>query len=251
MRQMNVTAEELLGELRKIAQPEKAKLLAAYFKTQPGEYAEGDQFLGVMVPSQRTIAKQFKEMSLQEIALGLASPWHEMRLTSLFVLTHQFKAAMAEDAKSDGAGELLRFYLANLRFVNNWDLVDCSAPKILGAYVLLHRSQRKLLHRLSVSESLWEQRVAIVATMPLVKHGEFDDLLEISRRMLKSGHDLIHKATGWLLREMGKVDPRVLTGFLDQFASEMPRTMLRYAIERFPESVRKGYLGAPRDLPRR
>lgn len=233
------TAAQLLVALRGKSRPDKAAFLPGFFQVRPGGYGEGDRFLGVVVPDQRQIARRFADLSEQEISRALKSPWHEVRLTALFVLVRRFGKARDEDR-----ARLARFYLDQLERVNNWDLVDSSAPQILGAWLLDRPGERKILHRLSRSNSLWEQRVAIVATMPLVKAGQCDDLLAIAARMLTHGHDLIHKAAGWLLREMGHSSPAVLRAFLDQHAGVMPRTMLRYALEKFEEPERRRYMQA-------
>ncbi len=234
------TAAGLLAALKAKARPDKAAFLPGYFQTHPGGYGEGDRFLGVVVPDQRQIARQFSSMSEAELARALKSSWHEVRLTALIVLVRQF-----ERAPGDDRGQLVRFYLSQLNRVNNWDLVDSSAPQILGAWLLDHPGERKILGRLSRSKSLWEQRIAVVATMPQVKAGEFGELLELARLNFAHSHDLIHKATGWLLREMGKVSNPALLAFLDRYAGTMPRTMLRYAIEKLPPGQRQSFLSCP------
>jgi 3-methyladenine DNA glycosylase AlkD len=231
------TAAGLLAALRKKVRPDKTAFLPGFFQAHPGGYGEGDRFLGVVVPDQRRIARQFSELSETELARALKSPWHEVRLTALFVLVRQF-----ERARGDERLRLVRFYLARLSQVNNWDLTDSSAPQILGAWLLDHPLERKILFHLARSKVLWEQRIAIVATMPLVKAGQFDELLEIAHKLSTHKHDLIHKATGWLLREMGMVRTTALLAFLDQHARTMPRTMLRYAIEKLPPDRRQYYL---------
>jgi 3-methyladenine DNA glycosylase AlkD len=224
--------------LRQEIDPEKAAFLPKFFQAYPGGYGEGDRFLGVIVPRQRAAARAFRQMPLAEVDRTLNSPWHEMRLTGLFILAGQYAKANDEPLRR----ELVQFYLDRLDRVNNWDLVDSSAPHILGAHLVERRSERKIFGELGRSRDLWRQRIAIVANMPLVKAGEFDELLPLCRAMLDHPHDLIHKATGWLLREMGKVSPAALRGFLGQHVPTMPRTMLRYAIEKLPESERKQWL---------
>ena len=226
-----------MKELRALIRPDKAAFLPRYFQTGPGEYAEGDQFLGVVVPDQRKTVRQFREMPLDQIQAGLNSPWHEMRLSCLFILQHQF--SKADPKKQD---ELVAFYLDNLDHVNNWDLVDSSAPQILGVWLLDRPAKRSVLFRLQKSKDLWRQRVSVVATMPLVKNGEHDELLKLATLMLNHPHDLIHKATGWLLREMGMNNEQVLFGFLNKYATKMPRTMLRYSIEKLTAPQRTKYM---------
>ncbi len=228
----------LLAELKKHVRADKAAFFPKFFQDFPGGYGEGDRFLGIVVPDIRRVAGAFRNLPLEEIRRALHSPWHEMRLTALVVLSAQFERAKDAVTKKS----LVGFYLQNLDGVNNWDLVDDSSRKILGNWLCENPSQRKILHRLARSKNLWEQRIAVVANYPLLKQHEFDDLLAISERMLQHPHDLIHKATGWMLREAGKVELPVLRLFLDKYAGQMPRTMLRYAIEKLPVSTRKSYM---------
>ncbi|MEI6650664.1 MAG: DNA alkylation repair protein [Candidatus Moraniibacteriota bacterium] len=234
-----MTASKIIKRLRSIGTPEKAKALSGFFKTGKGQYGEGDIFLGVMVPRQREIAKEFRDLSFVEIEKLLASPYHEARLTGLLILTYEFEKA------DDGKRKEIYDFLLDHRFaMNNWDLVDVIAPKIVGEYLLSHRSERKILRTFSKSDNLWERRIAIVSTFAFIREGEFEDTLAICETVLDDKHDLIHKATGWMLREVGKRDEKTLRTFLDRHASRMPRTMLRYAIERLPERERKRYLRA-------
>lgn len=239
-RQFRPTAAAMLQELKAVSQPGKAAFYPNFFRAFPGGYGEGDRFLGVVVPDQRVVARKFREMDRAELERGLQSPWHEMRLTSLFVLVGHYAAAK----KSGDPEPWVRFYLDRTSAVNNWDLVDSSAGQILGDWLVSRPAQRKILHRLSRSGNLWEQRISVVATMPLVKAGDFADLLEVSERLLTHPHDLIHKAVGWLLREMGKQDLEPLLGFLDQHAGRMPRTMLRYSLEKLAPAKRQQYMNA-------
>ncbi len=225
-------ASDLQKALRKEANPERAKLSARYFKTGKGEYGEGDVFLGLTVPQQRAIARGFYDMSLADIAMLLKSPVHEDRFTALVILVEQSKRSSENDK-----AKIARFYLKNARRINNWDLVDTSAPQILGPVVT-----RAMLVRLASSRNLWERRIAILATFYGIARGEFTDALAIAEWLLKDPHDLIHKAVGWMLREIGKRDRVVLERFLAEHASGMPRTMLRYAIERFTPAERKRYM---------
>jgi 3-methyladenine DNA glycosylase AlkD len=222
--------------LREYAQPEKAAFYPRFFKAGSGEYAEGDRFLGVTVPKQRLVAKQFYEtVSIEEALELLKSPWHEERLTALFICVLKYQKS---DSRTKGA--IVKFYLDNTQYVNNWDLVDSSAPYILGNWLL--DKDKTLLYKLAASSSLWERRIAIIATLEFIRHDEYSDTIAIAALLLGDTHDLLHKAVGWCLREAGKRSPDLLTAFLDEHAGHMPRTTLRYAIERLPEPKRKYYL---------
>jgi 3-methyladenine DNA glycosylase AlkD len=231
------TLMALERRLEEEAKPEKARLLARFFKTGPGEYGEGDVFLGIMVPGQRRIAGEFRDLSLGAIQTLLDSAVHEKRLIGLLILVERMKRA-------DGVGrrEIFRFYLKNTGRVNNWDLVDLSAPRIVGEY--LADKDRAVLYRLARSKNLWERRIAALATFWFIRDGDFADSLAIGEILLGDEHDLIHKAVGWMLREVGKRDLKAAEDFLrrDGRYKTMPRTMLRYAIEKFPEGKRKKYL---------
>jgi 3-methyladenine DNA glycosylase AlkD len=225
----------LKRELADAEDPYRAHFSKSFFKTGKGEYGEGDVFLGLTVPAQRKLAKKYRTLPLTAIQSLLKSKIHEHRLVALLILVDQYTRG---DAKTkDG---LFAFYLRNAKRANNWDLVDSSAPYIVGAH-LLTRS-RKLLRDLAKSENLWERRIAIVSTLWLIRAGDLDDMFAVSKLLLKDKHDLIHKAVGWMLREAGKKSPDELRQFLAQHHARMPRTALRYAIERFPESERKHWL---------
>jgi len=215
-----------------------------FFKTAPGEYGEGDRFLGIKVPVTRSVVKQHKQDASQEDVRHLVmSPWHEVRLAGFLLLIEIFKR-FRKAKNDDGMRDVVNFYLSIIERGNNWDLVDLVAPKILGEWLLIHKEERGVLHQLADMEGwLWHQRVAIVTNWTLIRNGEFDDTVRISEKYLNHPHDLIHKATGWMLREVGKRGGMdVLTSFLDQHSKEMPRTMLRYAIEQFPEHLRRHYM---------
>jgi len=229
------TAADVKRELQKHADAEKAKVLARFFKTGKGEYGEGDMFLGIVVPHQRTVAKRFRELPLAEVRTLLESPVHEHRLTALLILTCQYPKA---DVK--GKRRIYEFYLRSTRYVNNWDLVDLSAPNIVGEY--LRGRPRAILFRLARSKSLWERRIAVLATFAFIRQGELRETFRIAELLLGDRHDLIHKAVGWMLREVGKRDGEALEDFLRRHAARMPRTMLRYATERFPLQKRRRYL---------
>ncbi len=218
-----------------LADPARAKASQWFFKTGPGEYGEGDRFLGLTVPALRKLAQEYEALPSRSIVALLKSPWHEERLLGLLILVRRY--ATADTAGRDG---IYRCYMANRARINNWDLVDCSAPRIVGAHLL--KGGRRVLRDLAKSSSLWDRRIAVLATFQFIAAGEFDDSLAIARMLLSDDEDLIHKAVGWMLREIGKRDRRVLERFLQTHASRMPRTALRYAIERFPEDLRRRYL---------
>ena len=232
---MKQTAAAVKAELKKHANPAKAIFLKGFFKTGPGQYAEGDVMLGITVPVQRQIAKQFSALPIDEVEKLLESPTHEHRLTGFLILVQAYKTAPKT---------IERFYLSHLKSANNWDLVDLSAPNILGTHLVANPSERKVLYKLARSKNLWERRVAMVATYSLIRNGEFTDTVEIAKILLDDTHDLIHKAVGWMLREVGKKSDGTLRDFLDTHVSRMPRTALRYAIERMPEKDRKRYLAS-------
>lgn len=241
----------LRKELKSKADSKRAKNLQRFFKTGKGEYGEGDVFLGLTVPQIREICRKYPDLKLAEIGELLKSKFHEERLAALLILVHQFQDAMISHSVS-GRDRIFKFYLKNAKRVNNWDLVDLSAPKIVGAYLL--DKNRNILYKLAKSKNIWERRIAVLATAAFIKEGDFKEILKISEMLLNDRHDLIHKAVGWMLREVGK--PRnvhrdalrgkrsqaALEKFLNKYSAKMPRTMLRYAIERLPEIKRKIYL---------
>lgn len=223
-------------ELRAAADTSQAPVLARFFKTGKGEYAEGDRFLGVMVPAQRRIAKKYRDIPLRQVQTLLRSQFHEERLTALFILVHLF-----ENGDEVMRKRVYSLYLRSVAFINNWDLVDTSAPHIVGAY--LFKRSRIMLYHLAKSSFLWERRMAILATQYFIRKGDYDDTLKIAEMLVADKHDLIHKAVGWMLREVGNRSLATEEKFLREHAAHMPRTMLRYAIEKFPEAKRKKYLG--------
>ncbi|MDB6108450.1 MAG: alkylation repair enzyme [Pedosphaera sp.] len=226
---------EVHAALLKLANPEKATFLRGFFKTGKGQYAEGDRFLGIMVPAIRQLARRFRELGLADCERLLQSPYNEERLVSLLILVDCYRKADAE--VKDGVYQM---FLKNRHRVNNWNLVDSSAPYIIGVHLL--RQDRSVLYELMDSASLWDRRMAMVATFAFIREGDFADGLRLAELLLGDDHDLMHKACGWMLREIGKRDQVVLEGFLRQHHSNMPRTMLRYAIERFPPAKRRDYL---------
>ena len=230
--------EDIVEDLDKLKDPEKARVLSRFFKTGKGEYGEGDIFFGIPVPLQRKIAKKYPDLSLDDLQRLLSGKIHEHRLVALLILILKYR-------RSDrtGKSEIFNFYLKNTSGINNWDLVDLSAQHIIGDYLLL--SDRALLQKLAQSKNLWERRIAIMSTFAFIRNQQFDDTLRIAEMLMHDKHDLIHKAVGWMLREVGKRDQEQLEQFLKKYSSEMPRTMLRYAIERFDEDKRKTYLKQP------
>lgn len=232
-----MTAEQIHKQLQKLGTAERAKASQRFFKTGPGEYGEGDLFIGISVPDLRTVAREHQEVTLEEVIKLLRSPYHEERLLAMLLLVRRFqKGKIDEQVKK----QIYDLYLANTDFINNWDLVDSSAPHIVGEY-LMTRS-RKPLYSLAKSKDLWERRISIIATQAFIRRNEFVDTLEIARLLLADREDLIHKAVGWMLREIGNRDMEVEEDFLAEHYRKMPRTMLRYAIEKFPEERRQGYL---------
>ena len=230
-------AEQIKTDLDKLSDLKKAESLPVFLKAIPGGYGEGDCFIGVIVPKQRQVAKRYYRLvSLVDAACLLQSPVHEHRSTALFMLVYKFAEAKTDVEQS----ELAKFYLANTRYVNNWDLVDSSADKILGAY--LFNRDREILYRLAVSDNLWEQRIAVIATFYFIKNYQFEDTFKIAELLLNHKHDLIHKAVGWMLREVGKRDLSAEIAFLKKHYHKMPRTMLRYAIEKFSPELRKAFM---------
>ena len=232
-----MTAQELQARLRSLGNPKDAAFLAVYFKTGPGQYGEGDVFIGVRVPATRKVAKEFTTMPPTEVELLLQSPIHEERLAALLILVMQ---AVKADTKS--RKRVYDLYLANTKFINNWDLVDLSAPQIVGGY--LADKSRKPLHRLAKSSWLWDRRISILAAFHFIRHNDFGDTLKLAEILLADREDLMHKAVGWMLREVGKRDVTVLEEFLAGHCRVMPRTMLRYAIEKFSEVNRRKYMRA-------
>ena len=233
----HMKVQQIKSDLARFADPEKAAHHMDYFKACPGGYGEGDRFIGVSVLHQRKIArKYFKEINLEEMEELLRDPVHEYRLTALFILVLKFEKAGDESARQ----KLVQLYLRNLKWVNNWDLVDSSASHILGAY--LYNKDKDILYELAASGDLWQQRVAIVATHYFIKKNQYIDTLKLAKILLNCEHDLIHKATGWMLREVGNRDLQAELAFLKENYRKMPRTMLRYAVEKFSPDLREKFL---------
>ena len=223
------------NQLRLLGNAARAEHATRFFKTGPGDYGEGDRLLGLKVPDVRRLSRRCGDLTFVDLRQLLASPIHEQRQLALFVLVLRFGKADKSQQK-----KIYDFYMRNRRGVNNWDLVDGSPPHIVGAY--LADKDRSILHEFARSKDLWERRIAIVATYHFIRHDDFDDTLQVAEQLLEDHEDLIHKAVGWMLREVGNRDVKVEKAFLDNHYRRMPRTMLRYAIERFPERQRQRYL---------
>jgi 3-methyladenine DNA glycosylase AlkD len=230
-----VTRRDLERELTEAGDPDRAKILAWFFKTGKGQYAEGDRFLGLTVPNMRRIALRYVGLSLKDLARLLGSPWHEYRLAALEILVARFEKGGETEQQ-----QVADFYLQQTGRINNWDLVDASAPYILGAFLLTR--PRDILDRLAASDNLWERRIAIVSTFAFLRKGDTKDTFRIAERLLGDSHDLIRKASGWALREAGKTNQAALVRFLRKHYTRLPRTTLRYAIERFPPAQRERML---------
>lgn len=226
---------DVIRDLKSLRNTEKAKVLSRFFKTAKGEYGEGDKFLGIMVPQQRLLARKYRDIAFEDIDNLLKNEFHEIRLTALLILVYK-----SENATDRELLDLYDFYLSHTKHINNWDLVDVTCPRIIGRYLL--DKDKAILYRLVKSDSLWERRIAVLATFWFIRNGRFKDALAMAEILLSDKHDLIHKAVGWMLREIGKRDERVLLEFLDAHFRDMPRTMLRYAIERLPASKKQYYL---------
>lgn len=232
---MTTKSAEIQKELETYIDPVKREYLPNFFKTGKGQYGEGDKFLGIVVPNTRGVAKRHKDAPFEVTVELLQSEWHECRLCALLMLVERFKRSGETERKA-----IYDFYLTQTARINNWDLVDLSAPYIIGEY--LKDKPREDLYRLADSALLWDQRIAVVATIALIRNNDFIDILRLSERLLHHPHDLMQKAVGWMLREMGKRDKDLLLQFLDQYAREMPRTMLRYSIEKLTEEERRHYM---------
>jgi 3-methyladenine DNA glycosylase AlkD len=237
---MSIRTRQIMGKLHAMADSDIAAHSQRFFKTGKGEYGEGDRFLGIRVPALRTYAREFRDLPLEESLELLKSAYHEARQLALLILVARYAAAnrAGEQAK------IYRGYLGHTKYINNWDLVDCSAEHIVGAY--LFNRNRKPIYRLARSTCLWERRIAVVSTFYFIKRNDFTDTLAIAESFLSDREDLIHKAVGWMLREVGKRNRHSADGFLAKHYRHMPRTTLRYAVEKLPESERQGYLRGTR-----
>jgi 3-methyladenine DNA glycosylase AlkD len=230
-----MTIQQIKKRLKQLANKEKAEILQRFFKTGPGEYGEGDVFIGVKVPDLRKVAKNFQYIGIKDVIILLESAIHEERLLALLILVSKYVKGN-ETAKK----EIYKLYLKKTTFINNWDLVDVTAQHIVGDYLM--DKNKSPLYRLTKSKDLWERRIAVMATFCFIKRERYEDTLKIAKILLNDKEDLIHKAVGWMLREIGKRNMVIEETFLKQHYKEMPRTMLRYAIEKFPEPKRQQYL---------
>ncbi len=228
--------EKIIKELKQYSEKEYAKWISPILQVTEGGYGENDKLLGVRTPILRKFSKKYSEIKISDVELLIHNDYHEIRALGLMILTNKYKHNKLERKN------ILNTYINNADYINNWDLVDISAPNIVGNYVFDNRSELDLLYKLSETEHLWKQRIAIVATQYLIKNGFYEPTIKLSEKYLKHPHHLIHKATGWMLRELGKKDINELYSFLDKYADTMPRVMLRYAIERFDKSHREHYM---------
>jgi 3-methyladenine DNA glycosylase AlkD len=227
--------DKILKELKSKKNPVDAGILSWFFKTGKGQYGEGDVFWGIRVPVIREIVKKFKEASLKDVQELLDSKVHEHRLTGLLILVERYK-------QKENKKEIYDFYLKNTKNINNWDLVDLTAPNIVGNFLLEKKKERKILYSLVKSSNLWERRISILSTFTLLRNKEYEDTLKLSKILLNDKHDLIHKAVGWMLRELGKRDKAIEIEFLEKHCKVMPRTMLRYSLEKFDVKEREKYM---------
>lgn len=232
---MQMSISKIKKELRKHKSAEQAVILQRFFKTGKGEYGENDKFLGIKVPIQRKIAKNFIELPLKDIEKLLQSKWHEERLTAIHILNNKYNRDNNKEMK-----QVFDMYFKNIEHINNWDLVDSSAPYFVGHY--LFKRNKAILYKLVISTDLWERRISIMATYYFIRQRQFENTLKLAKILLKDDHDIIQKAVGWMLREVGNRHLPAEEKFLKKYYKRMPRTMLRYAIEKFPEKKRKEYL---------
>jgi 3-methyladenine DNA glycosylase AlkD len=230
-----MSLNDLRFSLKACANKRQAKIFQRFFKTGPGEYGEGDIFLGIKIPALRSLAKQYLNLTSDELQQLIISPVHEERMFALMILVTRFPKSKPEERK-----KIYKFYLKNTKYINNWDLVDLSAPQIVGGYLI--EKDKNILKKLAVSKNLWEKRISMLASFQFIKEKEFDTALIIAAILLYDENDLIHKAVGWMLREIGKRDLKTEEDFLKDRYKKMPRTMLRYAIEKYPDNKRKAYL---------
>ena len=233
---MSAQTKQIMNKLRELGDSDIAAHSQGFFKTGKGEYGEGDRFLGIRVPTIRKCVREYRVISLEDTLKLLKSPFHEARLLALLILVAKYSSTNMNTEQE----AIYRSYLSHTKFINNWDLVDCSAEHIVGAHLFLKK--REPIYRLARSKILWERRIGIMSTFHFIKKEDFSDTLAIAELLLHDQEDLIHKAVGWMLREVGKRNRKVSERFLAKYYREMPRTMLRYAIEKLPENERSAYL---------
>jgi 3-methyladenine DNA glycosylase AlkD len=239
---MSITAHSITSDLKKLGNPDQVAHCQRFFKTGPGEYGEGDKFLAIRNPNLRAYVKTvWKETPHDEVLQLLQSPFHEVRLCALLIWVKQFSKA-----DDEGQSRIFNAYLANSDRINNWDLVDLSAYQIVGSYLI--EKDREILYKLAESSLLWDRRIAIISTWIFIRNHDFTDTLELAEKLLFNTEDLMHKAVGWMLREVGKKDKQTLCDFLDEYAATMPRTTLRYAIEKFDKEERQHYMDLKQKL---
>jgi 3-methyladenine DNA glycosylase AlkD len=229
--------KSLKNDLDKCKNTKKAKLLSRFFKTGKGEYGEGDIFIGINVPVLRTIAKKYQDLNLNEIQILIKNPIHEYRLTAIFILIFKYSTG-DQNLKQ----QIYKIYLKNKKYINNWDLIDLSSNKILGIYILNNPNEKQIIYSLAKSNNLWDRRISVMTTFEFIKNLKFEDSLKISKILLEDREDLIQKAVGWMLREIGKKDFKTEEKFLNYYYKRMPRTMLRYAIEKFPKAKKDYFM---------
>lgn len=234
---MKIKAEQIRAEIESYSTPAKKEFLPYFFKTGKGQYGEGDKFLGTVVPDIRKVAKKQKDIPFDELKILLDSEYHECRLCALLILVERFKKTKDENERKG----IVDFYLSQTARINNWDLVDLSAKDIVGEY-FADREDRSVLYQLADSSLLWDQRIAVISTYAFIRRGDLKDIISLSRKLMSHKHDLMHKAIGWMLREAGKRDKQVLCDFLDVYSKQMPRTMLRYSIEKLSPEERAYYM---------
>jgi 3-methyladenine DNA glycosylase AlkD len=235
--------QQLIKKTKSLYSPERAEHSKYFFKTGPGQYGEGDIFWGLSVPEMRSLAKECQNLSFDEVKILLADKVHELRMVGLTVLVEKYQQAKTESERK----LIYNFYIDNRAAANNWDLVDLSVYKIMGDYLVRNPKERKILYKFIKSKNMWERRLAMVSTMAFIRNNESEDVLKLAEALLDDKEDLMHKASGWMLRELGKRDEKKMCEFLDKNIKKMPRTMLRYAIEKFPENKRQKYLKTKKD----
>ena len=233
-----ISLSKLITKTKQLYSPERAKHSKYFFKTGPGQYGAGDVFWGLSVPEMRLLAKEFKDLNLEDVAILLSDKVHELRLIGLTILVEKYQKSLTDSNRK----EIYNFYIKHRAAANNWDLVDLSVYKIMGDYLVRNPKERKILYKFIKSNNLWERRLAMVSTMSFIRNKESEDVLKLAELLLNDKEDLMHKASGWMLRELGKRDEKILCDFLDFHITKMPRTMLRYAIERLEETKRLKYL---------
>ena len=234
---MNMQIDKIQKQLKKLSNHKKAIIYAKFFKAGKGQYGYGDFFYGIEMPKLHILAKKFTELRLENVQILLHDKYHECRMLGLLILTEKYKIPDIKNKK-----EIFRLYIKNYNNINNWDLVDVTAPKIVGQYLLDKIPQRKILYKFASSKNLWKKRIAIISTLTFIRNCETEDTLKICKILLNDNHDLIHKAAGWMLREVGKKNINAEEEFLNKYYKKMPRTMLRYAIEKFSSNKKTFYM---------